>query len=375
MTPEQSKFHSIFSKRGGIFHPFVCDSICPGFSKLFEYSKMEFYGRLEIMRAVNPKLPAVYLDFINSSELNAVATKVESKYYIGVNMGAVLLLHDLFNRMLTSPLNFPHIGNSINEKAKKLYNPELTDFSTLLVACDTSDLQGAKDSQRRDYAVHLTALSINFLLFHEYGHIVNGHIDLSGHLYKDFTITELSSNSSGNRFNSLMSQTMEMDADQFAFTFSLWFLDLYTQDAFKEFPVKPFYKDFVNCIADLLFAAYSMFRLFGHKSCTIEQLLKCTHPPAGIRQRFIFRTLDSLMKSRLGDKLNKLISKTINNVEIAFCNISETTLGMDAIKKAYESDLDDLLNLITCNWNNLRPQLDLYAYNELPPLVKINTGI
>jgi len=372
MTSEQSKFHNIFSERGGVFDPSICDpAICPGFSKLFEYSKIEFYCRLEIMRMVNPKLPEVYLDFINNSQLNAVATKVEDKYYIGVNMGAVLLLHDLFNRVLTSPLNFPHIGDSINEKAKKIYNPEITDFSTLLVACDTSDLQGAKDSQRRNYAVHLTTLSINFLLFHEYGHIVNGHIDLLGRLNKDFTIAELNNNSNG--FNSIMSQTMEMDADQFAFTFSLWFLDLYTQDPLKKLLTTPFYKDFVDNIADLLFAAYSMFRLFGHKNCPIEQLFKHTHPPVGIRQRFIFRTLDCLMKDRLGDTLDELISKTIVNVEKAFCNISESTLGMDAIKKAYESDLDDLMHIVTCNWNNLKPQLDPYAYNTLPPLVKIIT--
>jgi hypothetical protein len=372
MTSEQSKFNNIFANRGGIFDPSICDlAICPGFSKLFEYSKMEFYSRLETMRMVNPKLPEVYLDYINNSELNAVATKVEGKYYIGVNMGAVLLLHDLFNRLLTSPLNFPHIGDSINEKAKKIYNPELTDFSTLLVACDTSDLQGAKDSQRRDYAVHLTALSINFLLFHEYGHIVNGHVDLLGHLYKDFTIAEFNNNSSG--FNSIMSQTMEMDADQFAFTFNLWFLDLFTQEPVKKVFNKLLYKDFVAGITDLLFASYSMFRLFGHKNCAIEQLFKHTHPPVGIRQRFIFRTLDCLMKSRLGDTLDELISKTIVNVEKAFCNISESTLEMGAIKKAYENDLEELMHIVTCNWNNLKPQLDPYAYNTLPPLIKIIT--
>jgi hypothetical protein len=374
MTSEQSEFHNIFSKRGGIFDPSICDRfICPEFSKLFEYSKMEFYARLETMRIVNPKLPEVYLDFINNSGLNAVATKVEGKYYIGVNMGAVLLLHDLFNRLLTSPLNFPHIGDNISEKPKKIYNPELTDFSTLLVACDTSDVQGAKDSQRRDYAVHLTSLSINFLLFHEYGHIVKGHVDLLGHLYKDFTIAELNSNSSC--FNSLMSQTMEMDADQFAFTFNLWFLDLYTQDPVKKLLKTPFYKDFVDSIVDLLFAAYSLFRLFGNKNGTLEQLLKHTHPPVGIRQRFMFRTLDCLMKSRLRDTLNELISKTIFNVENAFCNISESILGMDAIKMTYESDLEDLLHIVTCNWNDLKPRLDPYAYNILPPLVKINAGV
>lgn len=76
------------------------------------------------------------------------------------------------------------------------------------------------------------------------------------------------------------------------------------------------------------------------------------------------------MKSRLGDTLDELISKTILNVEKAFCNISESTLGMDAIKKAYENDLEDLMHIVTCNWNNLKPQLDPYAYNTLPPLIK-----
>jgi hypothetical protein len=134
------------------------------------------------------------------------------------------------------------------------------------------------------------------------------------------------------------------------------------------FPKQIFHTGFEDMLSDLLFAVYSIFRVFGYKKYNSGELLQHTHPPEPIRQRLVFMVLNSLMKSRLGDKIDQMITNTITNAENAFSCISESMITPDAINNAYSSDQEDHLHLIIKNWNYLRPQLEPYTYNELPPL-------
>jgi hypothetical protein len=365
MTPEQLEFHNIFLNRGGLFDA----NLFGEFSKFFEYSKIEFYHIVKTIQSVNPLLPSVNIDFINNDGFNAVATKVGEKYYIGINWGSSLLLYDLFQRLMSNPSVFSNIGDNSKDEVKKIYNPHITNFSTLMLASDTNEKAGPKDLERQAHASLLTSLAIRFLFLHEYGHIVNGHVDLKGNLFNSFSISEIEKASL--MFSPLNSQTIEMDADRFAATFSIWFLDMSNH--------RDFYGDiaaaqkacrtyFEMNLENLFFSIYSLFRIFTYKQYSLEELQKKSHPIEVIRQRIFFLVSDSILNKRFGDKINEMMARTIYNVENAFSQISETKIDINPIKEAYDKEQSQYLNLIIENWNNVRPQLTPYAYNELSPL-------
>jgi hypothetical protein len=364
MTSEQLEFHNVFLNRGGLF-----DSKRFGeFSRYFEYTKMELYQRVKVIRSVDSKLPAVYIDFIDNDKFNAVATKKEDRYYIGINWGSVLILYDLFQRIMTSPKIFPHIGDASKEEIKKIYNPLITEFSKLILSNDLDRGLGPKDVERKSHAATLTSLAIGFLFLHEYGHILNGHIDLKGNLFNSFSLSEMENDS--NSFTPLNSQTIEVDADRFATTFSIWFLDMSNHKNFEsdtsaaeKFCLSHFEKQ----LETLSFAIYSLFRIFDHKTHTLDEMQKKSHPTEVIRLDMYFLVMHSILHHRLGNKVNEIMAKTIVNVENAFLEISESFIEANYLNVGYTKMQKEFLSLILKNWNTLRECLESYAYMKLPP--------
>lgn len=131
--------------------------------------------------AIAPNRKQILFVFLDQPELNACAFKHGDDGYIGINCGSVLVLHDLFLRMMANPTFMPEIGNAGGEKAlEKL--PRLE--TNCLALPRTTELPyglvtAPYDPVRTVYAAHLAQIALDFLFLHEYRHVEGGHLHWS----------------------------------------------------------------------------------------------------------------------------------------------------------------------------------------------------
>src|SRR4051812_17462460 len=64
----------------------------------------------------NPKTPNILVRFINNSTVNGTVLKIESTYYIGIFLGFIYVMNDLFFRMLSSPNILTAYGDPSKEE-------------------------------------------------------------------------------------------------------------------------------------------------------------------------------------------------------------------------------------------------------------------
>ncbi len=124
MTDKISQFHIHFEARGGWY-----DYAASGNQQMFEFALKEWHERMETYQYFEPKFPSAITNWINNPTLNAVASKSNSDYFIGVHAGSLYLINDLFLRMMASPKVLPEIGDVTKEKpTQKIFNPQTDRF-------------------------------------------------------------------------------------------------------------------------------------------------------------------------------------------------------------------------------------------------------
>jgi hypothetical protein len=108
-------------------------------------------------------------------ELQAYAGFEGGINVIDINLGTIFLLRDIFDQMLSHPLNFPHVGRANQEIVRRNYDPRRRTIDLRNIAQRTWQ---PIDIVRATYASELAIAAIDFLFHHELGHNFNGHIGL-----------------------------------------------------------------------------------------------------------------------------------------------------------------------------------------------------
>jgi hypothetical protein len=365
------EFDKIFKHLGGLF-----DYKKLGRPELFEYPLNGAKDQINSLRLTNSKLPNVFINFIDSSLLNAVVSKNEYGYFIGLNTGTIFLLNDLFFRMLASPNILKEFGDISKEcKTKKIYNAQITDLNLLFLAKETTEDVAPKDEIRFTLALLLSSFAIKFLIMHEYAHIIFGHVDYMGHTTNEFSWNEINYDKNTiKNIDSLFTQTCEMDADCFGVNIGMQELNIYFQNLPEvKDELKLFFKDIRVSLKLWIFSVYSMFRLFGYRDYNINDVKSYSHPPSGIRQHMIFASIYTIFEAKkerlILDSIDEVV-KVFSSVEQAFEEISHQAYNHAAFKFAYSSEARKHVSLLMSNWNNVRPHLEKYATGNLAPLHK-----
>lgn len=125
-------------------------------------------------------MPYVHFDFINNPVLNATAFAFEGKEFIGFNYGLVLMVLELFNRILANPGVFPNIGNKDLEIILDKLPTLTADFDVIGDEYDErkfSPYVYPVDESRKEFANYLANFGLLFLLLHEIAHLRFGHIE------------------------------------------------------------------------------------------------------------------------------------------------------------------------------------------------------
>jgi hypothetical protein len=169
--------------------------------------------------AYHEVLARTYLDFVRNDTLNAVASRQASTYLIGCYKGAVYNISFFFRVILTHPDILPKYGDP-SQEVRWYENLASCDWRMPLPIIIRSiphisrpKTEWPCDPLRKNLAQQLATFAIDFLFFHEMGHLVNRHIDYVRDRYGcDFE--EL--NARGGRYRSPDFRALELAADSFA---------------------------------------------------------------------------------------------------------------------------------------------------------------
>jgi len=336
---------------------------------------------VKAIRAADPRTPDAYINLINNSQLNAAVTKYKGKYLIGINVGVIFLIEATFLRMMSNPNILPEFGDISKEiTPEKIYNAQFTCFEHYrnVIEIDRKKIPIPKDINRYQLGMLLSCFVTRFLVAHEYGHILCGHVGYGDSLFESFSLTEYFNTSPiGNKLHPLTSQPLEMCADLYAFNVGInnILLALKEKKAGIKNGAEIFFNGLENSLKLWLFSIYSFCRLFGMYSFEINLLKDYSHPPAPVRSMFYFRWLEAQLitkKSALASIIvQNIVDDVIDSVEKAFAEISEQEYNLSFLNSASKLEIVEHELLIMENWGNARALTIPFAYIDLPPALEI----
>ena len=289
-------FENVFSKQkdvvkdGGRFVP--ADSNFPSLVTLFDNVRDRATDYIDTAtKGFMPKksIPWVHFDFVDNTLLNAMAFRSKGHYFIGVNMGTPLLICDLFYRMLACSEVLTHVGNPEAEIIKPRSYPTLyhdADFIEQVVTAEGIQhvFTMPIDPVRRQYADLLSMMALDFLIAHEFAHILDAHLLLCEQATGSLTIFETRWSASEGE-TPVFQQALEYDADTFAISEGFHKLCFHCDDP-RRSPVdwQPFFQDPIAALYTWYFAVYTLFRLMGAGMYEVVKFSSSSHLPPRMRQ-------------------------------------------------------------------------------------------
>jgi hypothetical protein len=154
------------------------------------------------------------IDFIDSPHLNAIATVDDGQYRICIFRGAVEHVYGAMYGLMSCPSFLPAIGNAKGETPPAFF-PE-SGFCPIPTSQAAPLYTGVEiviptDPTRRTAAMLLASVALEFLVVHEVGHIVGGHLEIE----PTASIREYEGGVGASGTHAL-DRALECDADAFA---------------------------------------------------------------------------------------------------------------------------------------------------------------
>jgi hypothetical protein len=322
-------------------------------------------GTINGMHQRKKRFPRPYIDFVNNSNFNAFATRYDRRYFIAVNKGTLQILSNVFSRLLANKNTFTYIGNpSIEATPDKIPLSEIYDQREFYTA--KSIIPVPIDSIRKLYTEILITWAYKYIILHEYGHILAGHVGYS-QSHNHLPIKEVRDPSSVKFLKPLDGQTIEMDADSYATTQTIESLLYHVQNP-RLIPenLRRFYVNWQTALRMWLTAIYTQWRLLSYLN--VDSDIQTTdHPLPAIRTRLILATIDSIFdlryKAGLEHEIADISADALKDVENAFDQVSTSRLDYSDIKFMYSEGASRQFMMIMNNyWNHLRPLLKDYSF-------------
>jgi hypothetical protein len=318
-------------------------------------------------------LPNIHGDFIANLCLNASATEYENGYFIGLNIGTYFLLADMFEKMFSNKDVFIKIGNSRKETAEK-QTINAIENDGLLTYDYPNDLLTItiKNPVRSCFCNLYMTMAIRFLINHELGHIVNGHLGYYKNIYGNIYWNEFNYDKSENKIEPNISQTLEMDADSFATNIAFNHgKEIVDNISSVDYPYRLFYKDLKTYLSNWIICIYCFFKLCGFSNFNYSLTKNNSHPPPSIRVSLILNNVAILLlHNKIPDHEEILRSMTlaIKEAEEAFSMVTFAD-NNTTIFAANHLLATQYVHDITHNWNNVYPLIKPYAFGYLPPML------
>lgn len=222
------------------------------------------YKLIEGIRlGIGTTLPAPYVGFIDEPTLNACAFRYKDRDFIGINAGTLGVLFDVFNRIMSYPNLFVLVGDPSKETRPEPYYDSIQNFFWI----NPQDIVAPKDEVRSHHAHMLFVTALEFVIAHEYAHLIRGHVDLNNQYRGETNWFELEANPiyGSKAIRGMLRQTLETDADYFASRMGfLQVLARVKHYAQQDTPAPYIYSSKENAVYSWMFAIYISFRLLNH---------------------------------------------------------------------------------------------------------------
>jgi hypothetical protein len=340
----------------------------PSLAELVTFSIRRARSFAETSKHVSARVPRIVVDAVDNSRFDALATFGKDCRIIAIFKGAIQALDILFHRLLADRRIFDYAGEpSLEGEIDPV--PALS-ADTIVSKCGNLVIR-PKCEFRALYARHLANTALDFVVGHELGHIMNGHVDCEGLLFGGGGISEFG-------FRALepaearIQQTLEMNADNAAAASGIGsvFIKLGDPDGVAD-PWYHFYQDPKKSFLDWLIAVGCFFRLFGDQTLADVELARSSHPPWRARCAMLMSTAGFyLTKDRPGlsqSDVHRLVPIVLTAVEEAFEALTGEPRRDERLKNTFNQDVWAYADELHDCWANVvRPKLEPYAFVELP---------
>jgi hypothetical protein len=352
------KFPALVVKAGK--KPFRLSRIKPHWLRA-DYGALRRHMRLrtsELDDAVITK-HGIEVGFFDHLQFNAFAWTGE-RDLIALSGVVPITLMRIFNYLLAHPDVLPWIG-SPQAGEQEFKKHEVLKLNHFMDFTNLSNDPVIKDSERFRASRWLYERAIDFIVYHELGHIWNGHTRYLKSAYGFASIDELSL-TDGVGPVQLDRQTLEMDADGFA-VYELLRRN-YESDKWCDANLEEMTFKGSTPVVLALLAPYVVFRLF-HDMSSLEEAQKFVHPPAPLRMRMMIGYAANLIHggkmwpTESLDHAYKTAMIAGNWGEKIFDVFQEDTKGRAAAVLAFGLEASAYKRMLLANWHVVRPKLDV----------------
>lgn len=243
----EKSFDDYIKSKGGIGR-LDTDELEPeigSFFNGFKSNMQAFVDERRFSTTTAKRMPHIHVDLIDNLSFNAQAIVDKNGLeFIGINHGAVLILLDVFNRILARNDTFLTIGDpDVEENPERL--PFLPNsYADIQEFYGTDDLESQVlpiDPARQDHAAILTEMALLYLVDHEIAHLRYGHVHYKKQEGGLSYIAEIEP-SSKSGFSPLTVKTLEWSADTWAAQQSIYRLLTKSEDSDNYITIKQGYE-------------------------------------------------------------------------------------------------------------------------------------
>jgi len=328
----------------------------------------------------------IKLRWMKDNRLNAFAYTAPDTpdSFIGINIGALYTLHDLFMRMMCDGDFLPTIGNSALETVESAgirflttnLPSELEKFPAVLPKCEI----------RACYASYAFSVCMDFLLFHEVTHIANGHSRVIHELSGDRHISENATPIQSEKH--FLRQSLEKDADCGAIGWvfeRMEFAAAHLKPVLKRIKDSPVsnpkfknpkllaMKNALESPAEMVklasFVTYAFFRIFNWRDWDVFDRFKLSHPEPPIRQAILFSNIASraLRARENGVAISDDDIFQMQAVEECVARLLKLKVDPSGIVSVYKNSLYlEHLKKLDAAWSEIRPRLEALKLHDRP---------
>jgi hypothetical protein len=348
---------------GGAHYP--GPNVDPAFGQFVMFMRQCRHRALLHIKAFCPTAATYRVEngWIWNGEFNAAAgiDEVDGIDCVGINVGIAYIICNLFRAMLGHQEILTRVGDCKREE-KRTYDLETT-------AVDLANFIPLKfpiDPRRARYCFQLSYCAFHFIFLHEFGHLFHGHVDWLCRNVGFARLDEIGAASIPG-LKPINLQTIEMDADAFGVTDLLIAAlgvsyDPTDRSNPPRIPETHVFGTRREAIFTVLFAIYSVFRVFGKENLADDAVFSADHPPAIYRQRFALGSMIELVQDLdvipMQD-FGHVVTEAVVEVEEAFSHLMGTSvLQAPQVREGFERGRQ-LLNQLLENWKKLKPELEL----------------
>lgn len=303
--------------------------------------------------------------FTNSKKFNAKVKFEGNLKIIEINIGVIMIIYHLSFITMMNDLFFSNLDGG-----KPLDQMDLLDFELPKIETHKGNVKeikfytGPNNPKRIAIAKVIGMLGVEFVIFHELGHILGGHLDyIKNNLKFNELLMQGSEYDFEKRTNDIITyQTLEMDADAIA-------IDLLIENTFckKDLIIDVFLEGYnVDFSKILMLSLVISFFLIGREKN--NKLFLSKYLPRDYR----FHLVSSKLLSKLKKEYALLIDRTgsIENVieEYIKCNDFLSFLyKSQRINEIPSKEFDNYYSETILNkWKNIRTDVQTYASIILP---------